>query len=296
MDSRRASYFLAVIDAGSFSAAARSLHLSQPSLSMAVRELEQALGTPLLERLGRGIAVTPAGRALELHARRAMAEFAAGVAAVDDVLGLGGGSLTLCCLPTLATDPLAAAVGTFRRRHPDVKVSILGPEDTGEIEDMVRGGRADIGLTSATSLPGDLIGIPAARQALMAIFPPGSSIPAPFSIEDLISWDLVAFPPGASTRTILDVSLDEVGAQPRIAVEVAARDAVIPLVLAGAGAALVPEHMAHLAAARGAIVGDLTPPISRPVSLVHRPGPLSPAAARIVDIILERPVEGDQDR
>jgi DNA-binding transcriptional LysR family regulator len=77
---------------------------------------------------------------------------------------------------------------------------------------------------------------------------------------------------------LLDQALEAVGVTPRIAVETAAREAIVPLVLAGAGAALLPAPLARDARRRGAIVRPSAPRIARRIGIVHREGPLSAAA------------------
>ena len=74
---------------------------------------------------------------------------------------------------------------------------------------------------------------------------------------------------------------------PSVAVVTAQRDAILPLVLAGAGAALVPEALAEVAALLGAAVVRPDPPITRQVSVLHRPGPLAPAAQRFLGLAVE---------
>ncbi len=82
MDLRQLRYFLAVAEAGSFTAAARLLHVSQPALGYQVKQLEERYGTPLLERHSRGIRTTKAGTVLAEHARKIMAEVEAAEAAL----------------------------------------------------------------------------------------------------------------------------------------------------------------------------------------------------------------------
>ena len=89
---------------------------------------------------------------------------------------------------------------------------------------------------------------------------------------------LVVSPPGTSTRILLEQALAAVGVTPRIAVETDSREAIVPLVLAGAGAALLPASLAREAGRRGAIVRAARPRIVRRIGLLQRDGPLSPAA------------------
>jgi LysR family transcriptional regulator, carnitine catabolism transcriptional activator len=93
---------------------------------------------------------------------------------------------------------------------------------------------------------------------------------------------LVVSPPGTSTRTLLEQALEAVGVSPRIAVETAAREAIVPLVLAGAGAALLPAPLAREAERRGAVARAARPRIVRRIGLVHRDDPLSPAARALI--------------
>jgi DNA-binding transcriptional LysR family regulator len=282
MDSRRASYLLAVIDQGSFSAAARSLHLSQPALSQAVKELEDQVGAPLLARFARGVAPTAAGMAFAAHARRALFELEAGRGAVLDVIGLIAGSLSICCLPTLASDPVALAVGSFRDSHPKISIEILNAQDSDELVEMVRTGRSELGVSSAALSTKDLVCHRAGSQELRVIFPPGTLVPVALTMVELSGFDLVTFPKGASMRSFLDDALSRFDRRAQVAVEVTARDAVVPLVLAGAGAALVPQHVADVASAQGAVVRTTTPELSRDLFVLHRSGTPSNAASAML--------------
>jgi DNA-binding transcriptional LysR family regulator len=252
---------------------------------VAVRDLENSLGARLFERLGRSVSLTPAGRALEVHARRALAELEAGRSAVAEVLGLTGGSVRVSCLPTLASEPLATAIGAFHAQHPDVHFSVESPEDVDELLQSVLNGRSEIGLTSSTALPQGLIGRDAGLQSLSVILPPGTAASDPLPVAQLAELEFVAYPTGTSLRTILDDVLASIGARPRISVEISARDAVVPLVVGGAGAALVPDHLGRGAAERGAPMVSLDPPIHREIQVVHRTGPLAPGAELLARLL-----------
>jgi DNA-binding transcriptional LysR family regulator len=93
---------------------------------------------------------------------------------------------------------------------------------------------------------------------------------------------LVASPKGTSTRRLLDQVLARATTDPNIVVETDQRDAIIPLVLAGAGTALLPAGLAREARQRGATVIKLRPEVSRRIGLLHRRGPVSPAAAAMI--------------
>ena len=88
MDLRRLRLFMAVVDEGGFTRAAESEFVSQPSVSQAIRELEDELGTPLFHRVGRGVVLTAAGEALVGPARQALRDVESATAAVAAVVGL----------------------------------------------------------------------------------------------------------------------------------------------------------------------------------------------------------------
>ena len=297
MDIRHLQRFLAVVDQEGFTAAADEIGVSQPALSQSVKELEIELGVPLFERLGRHVLVTEAGRALIGPARQTLRDVATGISAVRAVAGGSAGRLSLGSLPTLAAEPLAGLVGRYRRRHPGVEVDLAAPEDSSDLVAMIRDGRCEAGLTESIDVPPDLTGYEIGVQALLLILPPGlggwgnplddqggavSEFTLP--LADLVGVPFVAAPSGTSTRRLLVEGFAAAGAEPRIAVVTAQRDAILPLVLAGAGAALVPEAIAVVAGALGATVARPEPAVERGIALFHRAGPLAPAAERFVEL------------
>jgi LysR family carnitine catabolism transcriptional activator len=281
MDVRRLEIFLRVVEEGGFSAAADALDISQPAVSQAVRELEADLGAVLFHRLGRGVALTPAGEALVVPARQTLQDLRVGRAVVESVAGLRSGRLELACLPTLAVAPLAPLVGAFRLQNPGVSIVLSDPSDSAELLHFVRSGRSEIGLTEAVSSPG-LSTVPLGRQDFLVVLPPGTQATSPLRMRDLAALGLVAAPPGASARALLDDALKQSATRATVVVEAAQREAILPLIVAGAGAGLLPRPLADVAAALGCVVVEPYPRVSRRVALVHRDGPLTPAAVRFV--------------
>src|SRR5215211_5539346 len=145
MTLQQLTYFLAAADHGSFSAAAESLFLAQPSLSEQVRRLEAELGVPLFARVGRGLAPTEAGESLRPHAERTLAE-AAGESVVA-VRELRGGIATFGTWGTARHYPGTDIVAEFRRRHPDVRVRLVG-QNSFEVAEGVRAGELEAGMVA----------------------------------------------------------------------------------------------------------------------------------------------------
>lgn len=279
MDLRKLELFVAVVDAGGFTAAAEAVHVAQPSVSQAIRELEREVGAALLIRSRKGAVPTAAGRALLGPARRALREVALARDAVADVVGLVGGRLDLAALPTLAADPLAALVGRFRRAHPAVTVGLLAPTDPLAVADAVRTGRAELGISEAGTTGGtDLTEIALGDQELVAVVPSGTRLPAgPVRVERLAGVPLVLPPRGTSLRASVDDACAAAGVEPVVAVETEQRDALVPLALAGAGTTFVPAGVAVAAAAQGAVVRPTRPRLARRLAVLHRTDHLGPA-------------------
>src|SRR3954466_182659 len=146
MDLRQIEFVLAVADAGGFTRGARAVHVAQPSVSQAVRALEEELGTPLFWRLGRTVSLTPAGEAFVAAARHVVRGVESVRAAVEAVTELQTGHLDLVALPTLVVDPLAGLIGAFRRAYPRVTVRVVAPEDAAGVAARIRDGRCELGL------------------------------------------------------------------------------------------------------------------------------------------------------
>lgn len=237
-------------------------------------------------RIGHRVRLTAAGSALLGPARQVLRDIETGRAAVAAVTGLLSGSLSLASLPTLAADPMARMVGDFRRHHQGVRVDLAAPEDSDDLFALVESGRCELGLTDAADVPGSLAAVSLGTQELVFILPPGSRSTGedPLGALDRGEMPVVAAPAGTSTRRLLDQQFQALGHQPALAVISAQREAILPLVMAGAGAALVPDAMALIAEELGAVVARPIPPAVRDLVLVHGLGPLSPAASRFIEL------------
>lgn len=295
MERRHLSYFVAAVEAGSISEAARRLHLSQPSLSQALQELERELRTPLLVR-GRKLTLTPAGRALLGPARRTLRSFDSVRAAVEGVGQLATGQLDLAAVPALAVDPTVELVTAFRTRYPGVRVQVAEAQNGVAAFDALRRAQAELLFHDHPAPYPKHRAVPVALTELMAVFPPRlppgvPPLPAgPVGLAELARHDVVM---GAASYSSVGLWITaELSARElpplRIAVDTAHRDAVIPLVLAGVGATVLPAPVARAAELLGAVVRPVDFTVPRQCFLYHRLGPVSPAAQAFIDLVEER--------
>jgi DNA-binding transcriptional LysR family regulator len=288
VDERRLRYFLAVAEEGGVTRAAQRLAVAQPSLSQALRAFESELGVELFHRVGRGMRLSSAGRQLVGPARQILRAMDDARDAISGATELRTGTLELATLATLAIDPMADLVGRFRDRYPGIEVDVLEPDTAAGVSALVREGACELGAAHLPIPAEGLVELPLGEQELFFVLPPhpdgDRGHERPIGARELAEIALVVAPRGTSTRMLLDQALDAMGVLPRVAVETAARDAIVPLVLSGAGAALLPGPLARDAQQRGAIVRRGAPRITRRIGLVHRDGPLSAAARAFLDV------------
>ena len=288
MDERRLRYFLAVVDEGGVTRAADRLHVAQPSLSQALRALESELGVELFHRVGRGLRLSPAGEALLGPARQILRSIEEARGAMAGVRELETGTIEIAALATLAVDPMATLIGAFRERHPRIQVRVIEPESADGVRALVSDGSCELGAAHLPLTGDQLTAHTLGVQELLFVLPPDTNVGVerPLGARDLAQTPLVVSPPGTSTRMLLEQALAAVGVTAQIAVQTAAREAIVPLVLAGAGAALLPTAQAREAQRRGAVVRRARPAITRIVGLVHRRAPLSPAARVFLELAI----------
>jgi DNA-binding transcriptional LysR family regulator len=190
MTLQQLEYFLAALDAGSFSAAAERLLLAQPSLSEQIRRLEAELGVALFARVGRGIKPTDAALALRPHAEAALAAVAEGREAVVEQRELQGGIATFGTFGTARWYPGTSIVAAFRRRHPKVRVRMVG-QNSSEVAEAVRNGGLEAGLVA---LPIDDAGLevrPFMRDEILYVSSIAARVKKPVTIRDLAAAPLI---------------------------------------------------------------------------------------------------------
>jgi DNA-binding transcriptional LysR family regulator len=146
LDVKRLRILREVAQAGSFSAAADALYLSQSAVSQQVATLEREVGMQLLDRTREGPKLTEAGRVLVGHADAAIARLEEAERELAAIAGLEGGELRLASFPTASATVLTEAVSIFHRRHPKVRLGVADAEPEQSLPELRRG-EIDIALT-----------------------------------------------------------------------------------------------------------------------------------------------------
>ncbi|MEE4420679.1 transcriptional regulator CynR [Streptomyces bugieae] len=297
LELRHLRYLLAVAENGTFTRAAEELHISQPTLSQQIKQLERILDVQLLDRTGRTVRLTDAGVAYVHHARRALRDLAAAERAVHDVHDLTRGHLRLAVTPTFTaylTGPLAAELHT---RHPGITMTLREmPQD--RIESGLLADEIDLGIAfTGTHLPGisatelfteTLTLVTSARH------PAGHDHPLP--VDDLAGLQLALLSGDFATRGHIDDYFTQHGVSPHIAVEANSIQAITEIVQRTTLATVLPDALTH--DHPHLIPIPLDPPLpSRTVALLTRTDAYRSSAGRAFtrlthDLIRTRPYTG----
>lgn len=142
----------AIGDEGSLTAAATALGYSQPAVSQSVRRIEQRLGVPVVERAGRRVRLTEAGRVLARHAPAVTTALEAAVGELAELRGLRAGRVRVAAFPSASSAVIPRLLRVLRTRHPGMEVTFVEAEPPEAIA-AVRADRADVAITF--SFPGD---------------------------------------------------------------------------------------------------------------------------------------------
>jgi DNA-binding transcriptional LysR family regulator len=267
------AYFVAVADVRSFTRAAESLGVAQPTLSRQLRTLEDELGAPLVDRGSRdGPVLTPAGEAVLPLARRMLADSESARTAVAEIVGLRGGRVRVGATPSLCIGVLADVLRVFHEKYPDVRLELVESGSQPLVRSLVRG-EIDVALVIVppSGIDSALHTMPVLRERLSVASPTSDRAPTSrgsMTVLELARRPLVVPRQGYDLREATLQAYADAGVTPRFAVEGGEMDAVLRMVEAGTGVAVVPDLVfAGRPRLRRTV---LTPPLYRTVALARR--------------------------
>ncbi|MFE9173189.1 LysR family transcriptional regulator [Streptomyces kebangsaanensis] len=245
MEIRRLRYFLAVAQEANFTRAAELMHISQPGISAQIRRLESDLGATLIDRSGRGAALTTAGEVVFDHAKSVLAAMESLRHAVDEMNGLVRGRLVVGMVTACTVTPLFDALSGFHRAHPGVGISLV-EDDSGKLVEYVREGTVDLALIGAAHRPPeDLDGWQIISEPIVAAVPAGHPLAERdgVTLAELNTHPIICLPEGTGIRAVLDQVSAARGLTPTIALQASAPGAVVGLAERGLGVAVLSESM-----------------------------------------------------
>jgi DNA-binding transcriptional LysR family regulator len=261
----------AVARFGSFSRAAGHLHLTQPAVSMQVRQLEDGLGVRLLERAGRRVRPSAAGRLLLEHAERALGELTRAVERLHALHGVVAGAVRLGTGTAISMYLLPPLLSTLRTRHPSVELTVTtgtAPEITRAIAE----GDLDLGVVSLPVRRRELVVTPFVTDELVAIAKRGHwRAGGPLDAAGLGGERLILDQPGAMSRRLVDEWFRRHGGVPAPLTELGNTEAGKELVSVGLGVAIATWLSVRREVATGRLAcRRLSPALWYPLGIVHR--------------------------
>lgn len=235
--------FVAVAERQHVTRAAEALNLAQSAASAAIAALETRHGTRLFHRIGRGIALTEAGRIFLDEAKAVLARAEAAELTLAELGGLKRGTLAVQASQTIASYWLPRHLVAFRRAFPEIEIR-LGIGNTAEAAMAVREGAVELGFVEGVVDDPALSSASVARDQLELVVGPSHDWARIERIDprDLVQTEWVMREPGSGTRSAFEAALERFGLAPRllkIALELPSNEAVRAAVEAGMGAAVI---------------------------------------------------------
>lgn len=278
---------VAVAETGAIGEAADILGLSQPALSRRIKSLEEEFETELVERSGRGIALTELGRIVVAEGQilierydRLKEEVQRRVRLEAGVVRVGGGA-------TVVNYVLPNAIGAFRRDYPEVRIDVreAGSRD---VEQAVRAESLELGLVTLgldSQRPADLVVRPLITDRIVLVAGHGHPLSSRrrVSAEQLEGMGLVGFEAGTAIRDLIDEALREAGVSMKVVMELRSIAAIMTMVETTGSLAFISE----LGAPPGRAIAVKGLKVGRQLALISKRGrPLSPAAQAFVEAII----------
>ncbi len=288
MELRHLRYFVAVAEALSFTKAAATLRLAQPSLTRQVRNLEAEIGVELFDRIHNRIALTDEGRRFLADAHKVLALCAESVAAVQEIKRGGNPQLNIGYVADIHDSLLPATLEAFRKQHPQVVLNLFDLTGVDQLQ-AIKDGQIDlgfIGLSPSIAVPGLLVECVTYELmvvALPALHPLRKKTEV--QLVDLAAQFFIVMSarthPGAREWLLETCRLT--GFESRILQEADTESTAIKFVAGGLGVALLPEQ-STLLPHDGVIFRPILPPLRRPSTIAWRSDNTSKALQAYVKI------------
>ncbi len=252
MDIRHYRSFIALADEGSFTSAARKLHIVQSGLSVTIKEMEEELGVRLVQRTTRRVSLTDAGSLFLEYARPAVTMLRDGVEAVRSQSGIVRGRINLGILQSLGPYiNLPTVLGRFHAQYPDVDFTVRSI-DSPQAPQLIKEGSIDLCFHAVTAktLPAGVEAIPFVQDSLVAICAKKHPLAQrkAVTLEVMCPLPFVDLTPERALRVLVDKSCAAHGLSRKSMFEVSAVETMLQFVAAGLGVSIVPLALAKASA------------------------------------------------
>jgi len=275
--------FVTVAETEQVTVAAAILRMPQPTVSRALSTLAGIIGTPLVERQGRGIVLTAAGRELLPYARAGLDTVATGVAMVAQDQVVGQGEVPIAFQTVLGETVVPALIRRFRERYPGVRFALTQGSRQRCLEELERGSSA-VALVSSPPPSADTEVIELYQEPMVLVVPPGHRLTAAtrVTVPEIAAEDLIVLKSGYGLRDLIELLFADSGLQPRISFEADDAHTARGLVSAGLGVTVVPSYIPDAETVQLRIDH---PEARRTIGAVARRGVLVPSVGAFLDFL-----------
>jgi LysR family transcriptional regulator, low CO2-responsive transcriptional regulator len=241
MDVRDLEVFLALVNNLNFTRAGQEIHLSQPSVSVRVRRLQEELEVKLFEQIGKKIVLTEAGRLLETHARRVVTAQSDTRQAMEAYRGLEQGSIGIAASTTPGMYLVPRIIAKFKSRHPKIAIR-LRIKNTRQVEEDIIKDEFDLGFVGGHLISEEIETFPWRIDALVLVVSPSHSLARKRQIKpsDLENEIFINREPGSATQAAIEKQLPLRNLSISAAVEMDNPESVKQAIISGIGIAFLP--------------------------------------------------------
>ncbi|MBZ5541083.1 MAG: LysR family transcriptional regulator [Acidobacteriia bacterium] len=241
MELHQLRYFCAIAETGNFSRAARTVHVSQPSLSQQIRKLEEELGVRLFDRLGRTVRLTELGRTFLPRARAVLRELEAAKGDILERKAAVGGPVSVGVIPTIAPYFLPPHLTVFSRRYPLARVTVV-EEITPVLLERLRAGTVDVAILALPIRGHEFHSFPLLTERLLAVLPKHNPLARrrTLSLSELRAEPFLLLRDGHCFRDTAVAACERARMNPQIVFESGQFTSILSMVSAGLGVSIVP--------------------------------------------------------
>jgi DNA-binding transcriptional LysR family regulator len=245
MEFRTLRAFVEVVRQGGFTQAAKTVFATQSTISKAVKQLEDEIGVPLLDRIGHHSTLTAAGEIVYRRAQRILAERDDLVAELDELRGLRRGTLRLGLPPVGSSLLFAPLFATYRSRYPGIDIRLV-EYGSGRLEEILLAGEIEL-AASLLPVPHEFEWQEVRSEPLMALCPAGHALAREKAVDlgGLRPFPFILFDPSFVTNRLVLDACRRRGFEPDIAARSSQIDFIVELAAAGLGIAFLPRMLAE---------------------------------------------------
>lgn len=280
-------YFVTVVQEASFTRAADVLHVTQPALSHQIKALEKSVGGALLERMARGVRLTPMGRAFLPHAELAVRSAAQAAGRPAPPCGAEGGELHVATLHSLAVGVLPDVFARWRAARPRVLLRLHEYATAEALEEAVQRGTADLAFGPVPADPPGTV-VPVGEEELVLVVPFDDRLAGRTTVRlpELVdrAWVRCALEPVVQGERFLDWACGKAGFRPRTAVWTEHTSTAVRMAAAGVGVCVASADVVRGAVGEDCAILTPDPAWKRPLAVYARVPPTG-AAEAFVDLL-----------